>query len=108
MNTPRNNYFSKSSQQGTSLQTERPSAMPHQYFTALTKEQRRNLPDPRDGFIDVEGHPKLTARYGQVNFKTPKHGKIHSLPVRVQMRIIPSYFLEKQGTICFIAGKLHP
>ena len=30
---------------------------------------------------DVEGHPKLTARYGQVNFKTPKHGKVHGLPV---------------------------
>jgi hypothetical protein len=54
--------------------------MPHQDFTALTKEQRRNLPDPRDGFISVEGHPKLTVRYGQVNFKTPKHGKIHGLP----------------------------
>jgi hypothetical protein len=46
----------------------------------LTKEQRRNLPDPRDGFIDVEGHPKLTARYGQVKYKTPDHGDIHGLP----------------------------
>ena len=54
--------------------------MPHQDFTALTMEQRRNLPDARDEFIDVEGHPKLTVRYGQVNFKTPKHGKIHGLP----------------------------
>jgi hypothetical protein len=44
-----------------------------------SKEQKRNLPDARDGFIDVESHPKLTARYGQVNFKTPKHGKIHGL-----------------------------
>ena len=59
---------------------ERPSDMPHQDFTALTKEQRRNLPDARDGFIDVEGHPKLTVRYHQVNFKTPNHGKIHGLP----------------------------
>lgn len=60
---------------------ERPSAMPHQDFTALTKEEKRNLPDHRDGFIDVEGHPKLTVRYGQVNFKMPKHGRIHSLSV---------------------------
>ena len=59
---------------------ERPSAMPHQDFTTLTKEQRRNLPDPRDGIIDVEGHPKLTARYGQVKSKTPDHGDIHGLP----------------------------
>ena len=80
LNTPRNNYFSKSSQPGASLQMERPSAMPHQEYTSLTKEQRRNLPDPRDGFINEEGHPNLVARYGQVNFKTPNHGKIHGLP----------------------------
>ena len=78
--SPRKNYFLKSSHPGTSLQMERPSAMPHQDFTALTKEERRNLPDPRDGFIHVEGHPKLTARYGQVKYKTPDHGDIHGLP----------------------------
>ena len=78
--SPRNNFFPKSSQPGTSLQMERPSSMPHQEYTSLTKEQRRNLPDPRDGFIDVEGHPKLTARYGQVKYKTPKHGDLHGLP----------------------------
>ena len=80
LNTPRNNYFSKSSQPGTSLQVQKPSNMPHQEYTSLTKEQRRNLPDPRDGFINVEGHPKLTARYGQVKYKMPDHGSIHGLP----------------------------
>ncbi len=80
LNAPRNNYFSKSSQPGASLQMERPSSMPHQDFTALTKEQRRNLPDPRDGFIIEEGHPHLVARYGQVKFKTPEHGPVHGLP----------------------------
>lgn len=54
--------------------------MPHQDFTALTKEQRRNLADAKDGFIDVEGHPKLTARYGQMKSKTPYHGDICDLP----------------------------
>jgi hypothetical protein len=78
--SPRNNYFSKSSQPGASLQMERPSSIPHQDFTALTKEERRNLPDPRDGFIDLEGHPKLIARYGQVKYKTSDHGDIHGLP----------------------------
>jgi hypothetical protein len=78
--SPRKNYFSKFSQPGVSLQMERPSDMPHQHYTSLTKEQRRNLPDPRDGFIDLEGHPKLIARYGQVKHKTPDHGKIHGLP----------------------------
>ena len=77
----RKNYFLKSSQPGASLQMEKPSDMPHQDFTALTKEQRRNLPDPRDGFICEEGHPHLVARYGQVEFKTPDHGPDHGLPV---------------------------
>jgi hypothetical protein len=39
-----------------------------------------HLPDPRDGFINVESHPQLVARYGQVDFKTPAHGKSHGLP----------------------------
>ena len=77
---PRKNYFSKSSQPGTSLQVQKPSNMSHQEYTSLTKEQRRNLPDVKDRFIDVEGHPKLIARYGQVKSKTPDHGDIHGLP----------------------------
>ena len=60
---------------------ERPSAMPHQDFTALTKEEKRNLPDHRDGFIIEEGRPHLAARYYQVNYKTPDHGDIHGLSV---------------------------
>ena len=53
--------------------------MSHQDFTALTKKQRRNLPDPRDGFIIEKGHPTLVARYSQVKFKTPDHGLDHGL-----------------------------
>ena len=60
---------------------QRPSLMPHQEYTSLTKEQRRNLPDPRDRFIDIEVHPKLIVRYGQVKYKTPKHGPDHGLPI---------------------------
>jgi hypothetical protein len=78
--SPRKNYFSKSSQPGPSLQMQRPSSVPHPQYVGMTKEERRNLPDPRDGFIDVEGHPKLTTRYGQVKYKTPDHGDIHGLP----------------------------
>lgn len=81
LNTPPKNSFSKSSQPGTSLQVQKPSNMPQQEYTSLTKEQRRNLPDPRDGFICEEGHPHLVARYGQVEFKTPDHGPDHGLPV---------------------------
>ena len=78
--SPRKNYFSKSSQPGASLEMERSSSMPHQEDISLTKEQRRNLPDPRDGFIMKEGHPNLVVRYGQVKWKTPAHGEIHNLP----------------------------
>lgn len=52
-----------------------------QDFTPLSKEQKRNLPDPRDGFIIEKGHPTLVVRYGQVKFKTPDHGLDHGLPI---------------------------
>jgi hypothetical protein len=78
----RKNSFSKSNQSGASLQMERPSSMPHQDFTALTKQQRRNLPDPKgqDYFIQIEGYPRLELRFNQVKYKTPKHGPDHGLP----------------------------
>jgi|JI8StandDraft_2_1071088.scaffolds.fasta_scaffold00912_21 hypothetical protein len=44
---------------------DRPSAMPHQEFTPLTKEERRNLPHSKDRFINLEGHHQLILRYGQ-------------------------------------------
>lgn len=47
--------------------------MPHQEFVSLTKEQRRNLPHPNDSFIDIEGHSKLTIRYGQAKFQIKDH-----------------------------------
>lgn len=31
--------------------------------------------------MNEKGHPTLVARYGQVEFKTPDHGKVHGLPV---------------------------
>lgn len=39
--------------------------MPHQDFTDLIKEQKRNLSNLRDGFISEKGHSTLVARYGQ-------------------------------------------
>ncbi len=40
-------------------------------------------PDPigRDRSINVDGYPRLDLRFNQVEFKTPKHGKDHGLPV---------------------------
>ena len=69
--SPRNNYFSKSSQPGASLQMQRPSAMPHQEYTSLTKEQRRNLPHPDDYIIPEQD---VIIRNGQAKFKVKNHG----------------------------------
>jgi len=67
----------------TYLKMENPAFMPQQEYSALTKSERRQLPDPRgrDRFIDVDGYPRLDMRFNQVEFKTPKHGKDHGLPV---------------------------
>jgi len=73
--------FSKSGYPSTSLQMQRPSAIPNPEYVGMTREQKRNLPDERDGFITVEGHPHLVARYGQVEYKTPDHGSVHDLPI---------------------------
>lgn len=32
----------------------------------------------------MEGHPKLTIRYGQAQFKIKNHGEVHDLPYRVK------------------------
>ena len=73
---------SKVSRPQTVLQMERPSAMPQQYYSSLTKSERRQLADPlgRDGSIEVDSYPRLDLRYNQVEFKTPKHGPDHGLP----------------------------
>ena len=66
----------------TELQMEKPSLMPQQQYSGLTKSERRQLADPkgRDGSISVDGYPRLDLRYNQVEFKTPNHGKDHGLP----------------------------
>ena len=42
---------------GSALKITRPTAMPHQEFVGLTKEERRQVPHPYDKIIHVEGHP---------------------------------------------------
>ena len=66
----------------TSLDMEKPTAMPQQQYSGMTKSERRQLPDPRgrDGVIKVEGYPQLDLRFNQVEYKTPKHGPDHGLP----------------------------
>jgi hypothetical protein len=62
---------------------EKPASMPQQEYSGMTKSERRQLSDPRgrDKFINVDGSPRLDLRFNQVEFKTPKHGRDHGLPV---------------------------
>ena len=75
-------YVSQTSRPQTSLQMEKPSAMPQQDYSSLTKSERRKLADPlgRDGSIEIDGYPRLDLRFNQVEYKTPKHGAAHGLP----------------------------
>ena len=66
----------------TSLEMEKPPAMPQQDYSGLSKSQRRQLADPfgRDGSIEIDGYPRLDLKFNQVEYKTPKHGGAHGLP----------------------------
>lgn len=68
---------------GSTLEITRPTAMPHQEFTDLTKEERRQLPHHYDKIIDIEGHPLLQVRFWQSRFKVVDHGALHGLPYSV-------------------------
>ena len=67
----------------TVLEMEKSDSMPQQEYSDMTKSEKRKLPDPRgrDGSINVNGYPRLDLRFNQVEFKTPKHGGDHGLPV---------------------------
>ena len=67
----------------TCLEMEKPASMPQVQYSGLTKSEKRQLTDPkgRDGFIQIEGYPRLNIRFNQVAYKTPKHGKDHGLPL---------------------------
>jgi hypothetical protein len=64
---------------GSTLQITRPTAMPHQEFDGLTKEDRRQVPHHHDKIIDVEGHPRLRVGFWQSRYKVPDHGSLHGL-----------------------------
>jgi hypothetical protein len=67
----------------TFLEMEKPASMPQIQYSALTKSEKRQLTDPkgRDGFLQIGDYPRLNVRFNQVEYKTPKHGKDHGLPV---------------------------
>jgi hypothetical protein len=67
----------------TYREMEKPASMPQVQYSGLAKSEKRQLPDPigRDRSINVDGSPRLDLRFNQVEYKTPKHGKDHGLPV---------------------------
>lgn len=68
--------------QGSTLTVDviRPSSVPHQEFTGLTKAQQRALPHPNDMKIIHEGRPELNVGFWQVHYKVSDHGAVHGLP----------------------------
>lgn len=56
---------------GSALEITRPTAMPHQEFVGLTKEERRQVPHPYDKIIYVEGHPRLRVGFWQSRYMVP-------------------------------------
>ena len=77
------NVAPSSSRPTTYLEMEKPTSMPQQEHSSMTKSERRQLPDPigRDKSINVDDYPRLDLRFNQIEYKTPKHGKDHGLPV---------------------------
>lgn len=69
---------------GSTLQINRPTAMPHEEFVGLTKEQRRALPHSNDMTIIHEGRPELEVGFWQAKFKVGDNGAIHDLPYTVK------------------------
>lgn len=69
---------------GSALKITRPSAIPHQEFVGLSKEQRRQVPHSYDKIIHVEGHPRLRVGFWQCKHKVAEHGAVHGLPYSVK------------------------
>jgi hypothetical protein len=69
---------------GSTLQINRPTAMPYEEFVGLTKEERRALPHSNDMTIIHEGRSELEVGFWQSKFKVGDHGTIHDLPYTVK------------------------
>lgn len=65
---------------GSTLEVNRPPAMPNEQFLSLSKEQRRQLTHINDMKIIHEGYPELSVGFWQAKHKVSDHGAIHNLP----------------------------
>lgn len=88
--TPRNPYyrmrrpFGSQPKHPSTLQITRPTVMPHEEFSSLTKAERRALPHKNDMTIIAEGYPELHVGFYQSKYKVGKHGAIHGLPYEIK------------------------
>lgn len=75
--------ISKISRPQTGLEMQKPSAMPQQNYSSLTKSECRQLADllGQDGSMKRDYYSRLDLRFNQVEFKTPKHRRDHGLSV---------------------------
>lgn len=65
----------------TSLEIQKPTSMPQVDYEAMPTAEKRLLDDPNDRVIEQDNQPRIRLAFNQIRFKTPKHGKIHGLPV---------------------------
>ena len=66
------------------LRIERPTEIPHQNFVGMSKEERRQVPQANEMFINYEDLPKLRIGFWQAKFKVGDHGAVHGLPFTVK------------------------
>ena len=71
----------------TRHQMRKPPTISQDEYSALSKAERRRLPDSRDKTIEIPNRPKLDVGYNQVHYKVKKHGKSHGLPVNSQGKV---------------------
>ena len=84
------------------MQMEKPATMLQSEYSALTKSERCQLADPkgRDGFIKIEGYPRLELRFNQVEYKTPKT-EANSIALRDSLLDMPN----RQNIVWYLNGQ---
>jgi hypothetical protein len=76
-----------------------PAAMPNEKFLSLTKEQKRQVPHPYDGKIEIEERPRLRVGYWQTRYKIPDHGHLHDLPYILKDNGEEKYVRNEKNTV---------
>ena len=59
--------------------------MPHQEFSGLTKQEKRQLPHHYDKPINFEGRSRLRIEFWQAYYKLKDHVAVHDLPYTIHL-----------------------